>query len=141
MSCRACNLHPNCISRNGNLGVNTHCIDEDECIAGVDLSLCSEPGHADVNDFFGDISFRSALAIDTHRRQCELHRRHSRLTISTEIEVAQILGHFVAGPRRWRRDDKEDEDNKNTSTRRRSKHCVLERKYAQLRCPKPLVFD
>ena len=121
--------------------MKTHCIDEDECIAGVDLSLCFEPGHADVNDLFGDISFRSALAIDAHRRQCDLHRRHSRLTISTEIEVAQILGHFVAAPRRWRRDEKEDEDNNNTSKRRRSKHCVLERKYAQLRCPKPLVFD
>ena len=42
----------------------------------------------------------------------------SRKTISTEIEVAQILGE------EGRMDDKEDEDNKNTSKRRRFKRCV-----------------
>ena len=81
-------------------------------------ACASEPGHADVNDLLGDSGFRFALAIDAHRRQCEVHRRHSRLTISTEIEVAQILGE------KGRMDDKEDEDNKNTSKRRRFKRCV-----------------
>ena len=70
--------------------VSVQCIDEDECIASVDSSLCFEPGHADVNDFFGDIGFRFALAIDAHRRQCELHLRHSRITPSAEIEPIQI---------------------------------------------------
>ena len=48
--------------------VSVQCIDEDEFIASVEPSLCSEPGHADVNDFFGDIVFRPAPAIDALRR-------------------------------------------------------------------------
>ena len=74
------------------------CIDDDECNAIVESCLCIELGHADVNDFFGDIGFRFALAIDAHRRQCELHLRHLRFTSSAEIEVAQNLGHLVAAP-------------------------------------------
>ena len=31
--------------------VSVQCIDEDEFIASVEPSLCSEPGHADVNAF------------------------------------------------------------------------------------------
>ena len=48
--------------------VSVQCIDEDESIASVEPSLCSEPGHADVNDCFGDIVFRPAPAIDALRR-------------------------------------------------------------------------
>ena len=81
-------------------------------------------------------------AIDARTRKCESPRQHSRGTSSSEIEVAQIMVHLVAAPRRrGKRDEKEDEDNKNTSKRRRSKHCVLVRKYGQLRCPKPLALD
>ena len=64
----------------------------------MESSLCSEPGHADVNDFFGDIVFRPAPAIDALRRQCELHLRDSRFTSSDEIEVAHNLAHLVATP-------------------------------------------
>ena len=83
---------------NDNRGVNAQWIDEDECIASVEPSLCFEPGHADVNDCFVNIGFRFAPAIDAHRRQCELHLRHLRFTSSAEIEVTQNLGHLVAAP-------------------------------------------
>ena len=82
------------------------------------------------------------VCIGQCRRSPQQRRARSRGTSSSEIEVAKILVHLVAAPRRRRRrNEKEDEDNKNTSKRRRSKHGVLERKYAQLRCPKPLAFD
>ena len=102
--------------------MNAQCIDEDECIASVDSSLCFEPGHADVNDFFGDIGFRFALAIDAHRRQCELHLRHSRFTSSAEIDVAHNMAHLVATPRRRRRRNRRRRRRRrNRRTRRRKR--------------------
>ena len=47
---------------------------------------------------FGDIGYRLAPAFGAHWRQCKLHWRHSRLTSSAELEVAQDLSHFVAKP-------------------------------------------
>ena len=99
--------------------MNAQCIDEDECIASVDSSLCFEPGHADVNDFFGDIGFRFALAIDAHRRQCDLHLRHSRFTSSAEIEVAHNMAHLVATPRRRRRRKRRRRTRRRLKRRRR----------------------
>ena len=66
-----------------------------------DFNLCVDLGTPTLK-IVGNIAFRFPLAIDAHRRQCELHLRHLRFTSSAEIEVAQNLGHLVAAPRRRR---------------------------------------
>ena len=87
-----------------------------------------------------------ALAIDARRRQGELHRRHSRATSSTELEVTQIMGDFVAAPRRRKREETEDEEDGVTRANHafiveKNTTSVLERNYARRFHAKPFVSD